>query len=58
MRGKMYLDKNAVPWEMIQKYYTNDYTYCFIRNVLTDEETCITDWALQKHFFEVPCVAK
>ena len=53
MIRKTYLDKQGNPWELIQRYHTDDYCYCIIRNVLTDEDTCITDWQLRKHFFEV-----
>jgi hypothetical protein len=52
----MLLDKKGEAWEIIQRYYTDDYTYYFIRNIVTKEENTITDWQVQKHFFEVPCV--
>jgi len=50
----MYLDKQGNPWELVQKYYTDDYTYCVVKNVITDEQTVLTDWQVQKHLFEVP----
>ena len=54
MIRKMYLDKQGNPWELKQKIHTDDYAYCIIENVLTNEQTTVTDWGLQKHFFEVP----
>jgi hypothetical protein len=57
-KRKMYLDKQGVPWELIQRYHTSDYTYYVIENVLTNDQTTVTDWGLEKHFFEVPCVIR
>lgn len=51
---KMYLDKQGNPWELVQKYHTDNYTYCVVKNVITDEQTTLTDWQVQKHLFEVP----
>ena len=51
---KMYLDKQGNPWELKQKIHTNDYAYCIIENVLTNQQATVTDWRLRKHFFEVP----
>lgn len=50
---RMFFDKQGNPWELIQRYFTNNYTYCYLRNILTNEETCVTDWGLRKHFFEI-----
>ena len=54
MIRKMYLDKEGNPWELIQRYLTSDYTYSVIQSVLTNKQITVTDWRLQKHFFEVP----
>lgn len=49
----MYLDSRGTPWELMGKIHTSDYTYCTIRNILTDEEITITDWTLQRRFSKV-----
>jgi hypothetical protein len=53
MIRKMYLDKQANVWELIQKIHTADYCYCIIRNVITNEQTTVTDWSLQRRYFAV-----
>ena len=50
---KMYLDKQANVWELIQKIHTNNYCYCVMRNVITNEQTTETDWSLQRRYFAV-----
>ena len=51
---KIYLDKQGDPWELIQRYITSDYTYSVIQNILTNKQITVTDWRLQKDYFEVP----
>ena len=50
---RMYLDKEANVWELIQRYHTDNYTYSVIRNVLTTEQRTETDWTLQRRYFAV-----
>ena len=53
MIRKMYLDKQANVWELVQKIHTDDYCYCVMRNVITNEQTTETDWSLQRRYFAV-----
>lgn len=55
MSRKIYLDKQGNPWELVQKYHTDNYAYYVVKNVITDEQTTLTDWQVRKHLFEVPC---
>jgi hypothetical protein len=48
---KMYLDKQANVWELISRVHTDNYCYCTIRNVITEQQITITDWALQRRYF-------
>lgn len=53
MIRKIYLDKQGTPWELISRVHTDDYCYNTIRNVLTDEQVTITEWALQERYFQI-----
>lgn len=53
MIKKMYLDKQANVWELLQRVHTGNYCYCTIRNVITEQQITITDWALKRKYFTV-----